>query len=138
MQRRINIESGTPWEDKVGYCRAVRIGNIIEISGTTSVDGDSLIGKDDLYSQTKFIILKIEKALQNAGAELTDVVRTRMYVTDISKWEEAAKAHAEFFGTIKPVTTLVEVSRLIDPDMLIEIEASAVIQEHSPFKIIIP
>ena len=128
MQRRINIESGTPWEDKVGYCRAVRIGNIIEISGTTSVDGDSLIGKDDLYSQTKFIILKIEKALQNAGAELTDVVRTRMYVTDISKWEEAAKAHAEFFGTIKPVTTLVEVSILIDPDMLIEIEASAVIQ----------
>ena len=128
MQRRINIESGTPWEDKVGYCRAVRIGNIIEISGTTSVDGDSLIGKDDLYSQTKFIILKIEKALQNAGAELTDVVRTRMYVTDISKWEEAAKAHAEFFGTIKPVTTLVVVSRLIDPDMLIEIEASAVIQ----------
>lgn len=128
MQRRINISSGTPWEDKVGYCRAVRIGNIIEISGTTSVDGDSLIGKDDLYSQTKFIILKIEKALQNAGAELTDVVRTRMYVTDISKWEEAAKAHAEFFGTIKPATTLVEVSGLIDPDMLIEIEASAVIQ----------
>jgi enamine deaminase RidA (YjgF/YER057c/UK114 family) len=128
MQRRINISSGTPWEDKVGYCRAVRIGNIIEVSGTTSVDGDSLIGKDDLYSQTKFIILKIEKALQNAGAELTDVVRTRMYVTDISKWQEAAKAHAEFFGTIKPATTLVEVSGLIDPDMLIEIEASAVIQ----------
>ena len=128
MQRRINISSGTPWEDKVGYCRAVRIGNIIEVSGTTSVDGDSMIGKDDLYSQTKFIILKIEKALQNAGAELTDVVRTRMYVTDISKWEEAAKAHAEFFGTIKPATTLVEVSGLIDPDMLIEIEASAVIQ----------
>ena len=128
MQRRINISSGTPWEDKVGYCRAVRIGNIIEVSGTTSVDGDSLIGKDDLYSQTKFIILKIEKALQNAGAELTDVVRTRMYVTDISKWEEAAKAHAEFFGAIKPATTLVEVSGLIDPDMLIEIEASAVIQ----------
>ena len=128
MQRRINISSGTPWEDKVGYCRAVRIGNIIEVSGTTSVDGDSMIGKDDLYSQTKFIILKIEKALQNAGAELTDVVRTRMYVTDISKWEEAAKAHAEFFGAIKPATTLVEVSGLIDPDMLIEIEASAVIQ----------
>jgi enamine deaminase RidA (YjgF/YER057c/UK114 family) len=128
MQRRINISSGTRWEDKVGYCRAVRIGNIIEVSGTTSVDGDSLIGKDDLYSQTKFIILKIEKALQNAGAELTDVVRTRMYVTDISKWQEAAKAHAEFFGTIKPATTLVEVSGLIDPDMLIEIEASAVIQ----------
>jgi enamine deaminase RidA (YjgF/YER057c/UK114 family) len=128
MQKRINISSGTLWEDKVGYCRAVRIGNIIEVSGTTSVDRDSLIGKDDLYSQTKFIILKIEKALQDAGSELTDVVRTRIYVTDISKWEEAAKAHAEFFGTIKPATTLVEVSGLIDPDMLIEIEASAVIQ----------
>ena len=128
MQKRINISSGTPWEDKVGYCRAVRIGNTIEVSGTTSFAGDSLIGKNDLYSQTKFIILKIEKALQNAGAELTDVVRTRMYVTDISKWEEVAKAHAEFFIAIKPVTTLVEVSRLIDPDMLIEIEASAVIQ----------
>ena len=128
MQKRINISSGTLWEDKVGYCRAVRIGNIIEVSGTTSVDRDSLIGTDDLYSQTKFVILKIEKALQDAGAELTDVVSTRMYVTDISKWEEAAKAHAEFFGTIKPATTLVEVSSLIDPDMLIEIEASAVIQ----------
>lgn len=128
MQKRINISSGTLWEDKVGYCRAVRIGNIIEVSGTTSVDRDSLIGTDDLYSQTNFVILKIEKALQDAGAELTDVVRTRMYVTDISKWEEAAKAHAEFFGTIKPATTLVEVSSLIDPDMLIEIEASAVIQ----------
>lgn len=128
MQKRINISSGTSWEDKVGYCRAVRIGNIIEVSGTTSFDGDSLIGKDDLYSQTKFIILKIEKALQDTGAELSDVIRTRMYVTDISKWEDAAKAHAEFFGTIKPVTTLVEVSSLIDPDMLIEIEASAVIQ----------
>jgi enamine deaminase RidA (YjgF/YER057c/UK114 family) len=128
MQKRLNISSGTPWENKVGYCRAVRVGNIIEVSGTTSVDRDSLIGKDDLYAQTKFIILKIEKALQDAGAELTDVVRTRMYVTDISKWEEAAKAHAEFFGTIKPVTTMVEVSSLIDPDLLIEIEASAVTQ----------
>jgi enamine deaminase RidA (YjgF/YER057c/UK114 family) len=128
MQKRINISSGTLWENKVGYCRAVRVGNFIEVSGTTSVDRDSLIGKDDLYSQTKFIILKIEKALQDAGSELTDVVRTRIYVTDISKWEEAAKAHAEFFGTIKPATTLVEVSSLIDPHMLIEIEASAVIQ----------
>jgi enamine deaminase RidA (YjgF/YER057c/UK114 family) len=128
MQKRINISSGTLWENKVGYCRAVRVGNFIEVSGTTSVDRDSLIGKDDLYSQTKFIILKIEKALQDAGSELTDIVRTRIYVTDISKWEEAAKAHAEFFGTIKPATTLVEVSSLIDPDMLIEIEASAVIQ----------
>jgi enamine deaminase RidA (YjgF/YER057c/UK114 family) len=128
MHKRINISSGTPWEDKVGYCRAVRVGNIIEVSGTTSVDGDSLIGKNDMYSQTKFIILKIEKALQDAGAQLTDVVRTRLYVTDISKWEEAAKAHAEFFGTIKPASTMVEVSSLINSDLLVEIEVSAVIQ----------
>lgn len=128
MQKRINISSGAVWEDKVGYSRAVRIGNIIEVSGTTAVDGDQLIGKDDLYAQTKFILLKVEKALQEAGAQMADVVRTRMYVTDISKWEEAGKAHAEFFSLIKPATTMVEVSRLIHPDLLIEIEVSAVIQ----------
>lgn len=128
MQKRINISSGAIWEDLVGYSRAVRIGNIIEVSGTTSVDGDMLIGKDDLYAQTKFILLKVEKALQEAGGQMTDVVRTRMYVTDISKWEEAGKAHAEFFSVIKPATTMVEVSRLIHPDLLIEIEVSAVIQ----------
>ncbi len=131
MQKRVNISSGAVWEDMVGYCRAVRIGNIIEVSGTTSVDGDMLIGKDDLYAQTKFILLKVEKALQEAGAQMTDVVRTRMYVTDISKWEEAGKAHAEFFRDIKPATTMVEVSRLIHPDLLIEIEVSALIQEHT-------
>lgn len=128
MQKRVNISSGAFWEDLVGYSRAVRIGNIIEVSGTTSVDGDTLIGKDDLYAQTKFILQKVEKALHEAGAQLTDVVRTRMYVTDISKWEEAGKAHAEFFRIIKPATTMVEVSRLIHPDLLIEIEVSAVIQ----------
>ncbi|HEY1061161.1 MAG TPA: RidA family protein [Daejeonella sp.] len=128
MQKRVNISSGAVWEDMVGYSRAVRIGNIIEVSGTTSVDGDMLIGKDDLYAQTKFILLKVEKALQEAGAQMTDVVRTRMYVTDISKWEEAGKAHAEFFRDIKPATTMVEVSRLIHPDLLIEIEVSALIQ----------
>ncbi|MDP3466843.1 MAG: RidA family protein [Daejeonella sp.] len=131
MQKRINISSGAVWEDQVGYCRAVRIGNIIEVSGTTSVDGDILIGKNDLYAQTKFILHKIEKALQEAGAQMTDVVRTRMYVTDISKWEEAGKAHAEFFRIIKPATTMVEVSNLIHPDLLIEIEVSAVIQQHT-------
>lgn len=131
MTKRINISSGAVWEDHVGYSRAVRIGNIIEVSGTTSVDGNSLIGKDDLYAQTKFILLKVEKALQEAGAQMTDVVRTRMYVTDISKWEEAGKAHAEFFKGIKPATTMVEVSRLIQPDLLIEIEVSAVIQSHT-------
>lgn len=128
MQNRINISSGAVWEDVVGYSRAVRTGNIVEISGTTSVDGDMLIGKDDLYAQTKFILLKVEKALHEAGAQMTDVIRTRMYVTDISKWEEAGKAHAEFFRSIKPATTMVEVSRLIHPDLLIEIEVSAVIQ----------
>lgn len=128
MQRRFNISSGAVWEDLVGYSRAVRIGNIIEVSGTTSVDGDTLIGKDDLYAQTKFILLKVEKALQEAGAQMSDVVRTRMYVTDISKWEEAGKAHVEFFRDIKPATTMVEVSRLIHPDLLIEIEVSAFIQ----------
>jgi enamine deaminase RidA (YjgF/YER057c/UK114 family) len=128
MQNRINISSGALWEDLVGYSRAVRIGNIIEVSGTTSVDGDMLIGKDDLYAQTKFILQKVEKALHESGAKMTDVVRTRMYVTDISKWEEAGKAHAEFFRVIKPATTMVEVSRLIHPDLLIEIEVSAFIQ----------
>jgi len=128
MQKRINISSGTVWEDKVGYCRAVRIGNIIEVSGTTSIDGEILIGKDDLYAQTKFILQKVEKSLLEAGAEMTDVVRTRMYVTDISNWEDAGKAHAEFFRTIKPATTMIEVSRLIHPDLLIEIEVSAVIK----------
>ena len=112
----------------MGYSRAVRIGNIIEVSGTTAVDGDQLIGKDDLYAQTKFILLKVEKALQEAGAQMADVVRTRMYVTDISKWEEAGKAHAEFFRIIKPATSMVEVSSLIHPDLLIEIEVSAVLQ----------
>jgi enamine deaminase RidA (YjgF/YER057c/UK114 family) len=128
MQKRINISSGTVWEDKVGYCRAVRIGNIIVVSGTTSVDGEILIGKDDLYAQTKFILQKVEKSLLEAGAEMTDVVRTRMYVTDISNWEDAGKAHAEFFRTIKPATTMIEVSRLNHPDLLIEIEVSAVIK----------
>lgn len=128
MQKRVNISSGAIWEDLVGYSRAVRIGNTIEVSGTTSVDGDMLIGKDDLYAQTKYILLKVEKALHEAGAQMTDVVRTRMYVTDISKWEEAGKAHAEFFRDIKPATTMVEVSRLIHPDLLIEIEVSALIQ----------
>lgn len=113
----------------MGYSRAVRIGNVIEVSGTTSVDGDKLIGKDDLYTQTKFILQKIERSLQEAGATMTDVVRTRMYLTDISQWEEAGRAHAEFFSKIKPAATMIEVSKLIHPDLLIEIEASAILQE---------
>jgi enamine deaminase RidA (YjgF/YER057c/UK114 family) len=124
---RKKISSGSPWEDVVGYSRAVRVGNVVEVAGTTAMDGDTLIGKDDLYAQTIYIIQKIEKALQQAGASLTDVVRTRMFVTDISRWEEVGKAHGEFFKKIKPVATMVEVSKLINNDLLIEIEATAIV-----------
>ena len=121
--------SGVIWESIVGYSRAVRTGNLIEISGTTAVDGDTIIGKENVYEQAVFIFQKIEKVLVDAGSSLKDVVRTRMYVTDISKWEEVGKAHALFFKEIKPATTMVEVSRLINDDLLIEIEVSAVVLE---------
>ncbi|MBC7626897.1 RidA family protein [Ferruginibacter sp.] len=124
---RQQIGSGSSWEETVGYSRAVRVGNIIEVAGTTAMDGDTLIGKDDLYTQTKFIFQKIDKALQQLGSSLNDVVRTRMFVTNISNWEMAGKAHGEFFAGIKPVTTLLEVKCLINEDLLIEIEATAII-----------
>ena len=126
---RRNIRSGSPWEDIVGYSRAVRAGNTIEVAGTTAMDGEVLIGKGDLYVQAVFIFQKIEKVLSEAGASMKDVIRTRMYVTDISNWEAAGKAHAEFFSTIRPVATMVEVSRLINDDLLIEIEVTAVVGE---------
>lgn len=126
--KRINITSGAPWEDIVGYCRAVRIGNTVEVAGTTAVDENgNTVGIDNMYAQTHFILQKIEKALQQAGAAMTDVVRTRMFVTDITRWEEAGKAHGEFFKNIKPAATMVEVSALINPELLIEIEISAII-----------
>lgn len=125
--KRINISSGAKWEDIVGYSRAVKIGNIIEIAGTTSVEGGKVIGVNDAYLQTKVILQKIERALIETGASLKDVVRTRMFVTDISKWEEVGRAHGEFFRDIKPVTSMVEVKALISPEMLIEIEATAII-----------
>lgn len=125
---RINISSGAIWEDQVGYSRAVRVGNVIEVSGTTAVDGDLLIGKGNLYIQTQFILQKIEKTLIEAGSSMADVTRTRMYVTDISNWEEAGKAHAEYFSKIRPAASMVEVRRLIDPDLLIEIEVTAVVK----------
>ncbi|MEW5798515.1 MAG: RidA family protein [Bacteroidota bacterium] len=126
--KRTNFASGAPWEDIVGYSRAVRVGNVIEVTGTVAVDDNgTIVGKGNPYEQTKFIIQKIEKVLHRAGATLNDVVRTRMFVTDISKWELYGKAHGEFFGTIKPCTTMVEVSRLISPDYLIEIEATAIV-----------
>jgi enamine deaminase RidA (YjgF/YER057c/UK114 family) len=123
---RQNFASGSPWEDVVGYSRAVKIGNIIEVSGTTAMDGDQLVGTT-VYEQTRFIFNKIENVLKAAGARLEDVVRTRMFITDISKWEDAGRAHGEFFKHIKPCASMVEVSRLIRDDLLIEIEVSAVI-----------
>jgi enamine deaminase RidA (YjgF/YER057c/UK114 family) len=125
--KRQNISSDAKWEDIVGYSRAVRIGNIIEVAGTTAVDGENIVGENNAYEQTKFILSKIENALKEAGASMNDVVRTRMFVTDISKWEEIGKAHGEFFRTIKPAATMVEVKSLIDPRMLLEIEVTAII-----------
>ncbi len=124
---RQQVGSDSSWEDIVGYSRAVRVGNIIEVAGTTAMDGDTLIGKDDVYAQAKYIFQKIEKALQQLGSSLKDVVRTRMYVTNIGDWELAGKAHGEFFAGIKPVATMVEVNRLINDDLLIEIEVTAII-----------
>lgn len=127
MDKRINFSSGAKWEDIVGYSRAVQIGNQIEISGTVAIDENGvLVGRGDHYLQAKFILQKIEKILAKAGFELKDVVRTRIFVTDISRWEEIGKAHGEFFHTIKPVTSMVEISKLIDPEHLLEIEVTAI------------
>ncbi|MBN8575746.1 MAG: RidA family protein [Cytophagales bacterium] len=123
---RVNYSTGAKWEDIVGYCRAVQIGNTVEISGTVASDGNQVIAKGDFYGQTRYIIEKIEGVLTKAGFALSDVVRTRIYVTDISNWEAVGKAHGEFFKNIKPVTSMVEVSGLIAPDYLVEIEATAV------------
>ena len=124
---RLNIPDGSPWEDIVGYSRAVRIGNTIEVAGTTAMNGNELVGENDVYAQTFFIFQKIEKVLEKAGDSMNDVVRTRMFVTDISKWEEVGKAHAKFFATVKPATSMLEVSRLISPELLIEIEFTAIL-----------
>ncbi|MEO1256732.1 MAG: RidA family protein, partial [Bacteroidota bacterium] len=119
---RKNILSGAPWEDQVGYCRAVRVGNTIEVSGTAPVKEGKTAGTN-AYEQTKICLEIIQEAIEKAGGMMEDVVRTRMFVTDISQWVAIGKAHGEFFKDIKPVTTMVEVSALIEPDMLIEIEA---------------
>ena len=120
--------SGTPWEPVVGYARAVRVGEVVHVSGTTATDdaGD-IVGIGDPYEQTRQILLNLEAALRAVGATLADVVRTRIFVTDISRWEEVGRAHGEVFGSVRPATSMVEVSRLIDPRMLVEIEAEAFI-----------
>jgi enamine deaminase RidA (YjgF/YER057c/UK114 family) len=129
MSKRENISSGAVWEDIVGYSRAVKIGNVIEVSGTTAVVNGDIVGVNNYYEQTKCILQKISDSLEKAGASMEDVVRTRMYVTDISKWEEVGRAHAEFFNNIKPATSMVEISALIDKSLLVEIEATAIISQ---------
>jgi enamine deaminase RidA (YjgF/YER057c/UK114 family) len=126
--KRELIASGTAWEPIVGYSRAVRVGNQVWVSGTTATDeAGHVVGRGDVYAQTKQAIANVERALAKAGARLADVVRTRLYVTDIARWEAIGKAHGEAFGAVRPACAMVEVSRLIDPDMLVEIEADAVV-----------
>ena len=127
---RINVSTGAPWEAKVGYCRAVRVGSHVAVSGTAPVGDDGeVVGVGDAYRQAKRCIEIIEWALEEAGAGLEHVVRTRMFVTDMSQWEAIGRAHGEAFGDIRPATSLLEVSALIDPDMLVEIEADAIITD---------
>lgn len=130
---RVNYSSGSKWEDIVGYSRAVKVGNVVEVTGTVaSGDDGNVVGNNDAYTQTKYIYQKIEKVLARAGATMKDVVRVRMFVTDIARWQEYGKAHSEFFKSIKPCNTMVEVKALIEPEYLVEIEATAIIVPPSP------
>ncbi len=128
MTERILISSGAKWEDIVGYSRAVRVGNTVEVAGTTAVDAQGqVVGAGDVYRQTQFILSKIEKALQEAGASMTQVVRTRIFLVDISQWEAAGRAHGEYFRHVKPASSMIEVKGLISPELLVEIEVTAII-----------
>ena len=130
LSDRSNYSSGAPWESIAGYSRAVRVGNIIEVAGTTAVDTEGqVVGAGDISKQTDYIFNKIRNALNDAGSKMSDVIRTRMYLTDINDWEIVARIHGDIFSDIKPVSTLVEVSGLIDKELLIEIEVSAVVSD---------
>lgn len=124
---RQNVSTGGPWEGKIGYSRAVRVGASVHVSGSTAMTPSGLVGKGDPYAQTIQTFKTIEASLKQAGASLDDVVRTRIYMANIDQWQEVGRAHGEIFGNIRPATTMVEVKRLIDPDMLVEIEADAII-----------
>ena len=127
--RRQRVSTGSPWEPIAGYSRAVRVGNVIEVAGTTAMQDGEVVGRGDAYAQTKHILSIVEHALRELGGSLSDVVRTRMFVTDMSRWEEVGRAHGEAFGDVRPAATMVEVKALIDPELLVEIEVQAIVDD---------